>query len=489
MLTPAEELGLGGLGLDSRVRQSIFALGSGRTLELMERMREEATRRHLTYLRGGVPETIHVFLRPVAVMPDQMAYLHFVSLTILNAVKRLPDLYLADEAIRRLLPLTEAEESWLRDSWGPSQRDINPVLGRLDAMVEFTSPMWKDSLRFVEPNLCGVGGLHLGPTCEGLLADIMIPVLSELDPALSLEVGSDSRELFIQEIIEHLEAIGRQGETICFIEPKYAGDGPDEQAALADYFHERHGLTILHADPSELALVDGEVTYEGRVIDMAYRDYEVRDLLALERERQIDIEPIRVLFRQNRIMSSVAGDFDHKSCWEILTDPELTRRHFNADERQVFRRHILWTRMVAERMTLLPDGDVGDLLPFIRKERDRLVLKPNRSYGGEGVLIGHLSSVADWDDALDNALKRPGEWVVQRLAHIPVSEFPVQAADGSVHIEPFYTVMGFLPTKYGLAIFGRASQKQVINVAQRGGMLGVLLGPHPTRLIGPGGTR
>jgi len=41
---------------------------------------------------------------------------------------------------------------------------------------------------------------------------------------------------------------------------------------------------------------------------------------------------------------------------------------------------------------------------------------------------------------------------------------------------PLYTVMGFAPTKYGLAILGRASQKQVVNVAQRGGLCGVMLG-------------
>ena len=61
-------------------------------------------------------------------------------------------------------------------------------------------------------------------------------------------------------------------------------------------------------------------------------------------------------------------------------------------------------------------------------------------------------------------------------------------SDGSVHIEPFYTVMGFAPTKYGLSILGRASQKQVVNVAQRGGMCGVLVGRPPGRLVGPSAT-
>jgi hypothetical protein len=45
--------------------------------------------------------------------------------------------------------------------------------------------------------------------------------------------------------------------------------------------------------------------------------------------------------------------------------------------------------------------------------------------------------------------------------------------------------MGFAPTRYGLSILGRASQKQVVNVAQRGGMCAVLLGRPRARLHGP----
>jgi hypothetical protein len=74
---------------------------------------------------------------------------------------------------------------------------------------------------------------------------------------------------------------------------------------------------------------------------------------------------------------------------------------------------------------------------------------------------------------------------VQQLASIPVNEFPVIGDDGTVHSEPFYTVMGFAPSKYGMAILGRASQKQVVNVAQRGGMCVVGIGNPPGRLIGP----
>ncbi len=484
MLTPAEELGLSGLGLASRVRKAFHKLPEASVVALVGRIREEAFRRRLVYLRDGAPDAVNVLPCPLTVLPDQLAYIHFVSLTIHNALKRLPDLYTQDVAVRELLRLLPEEDEWLGKYWTPAVRENNPVFGRLDAMIDFTSPMWKDTLRYVEPNMSGIGGLHLVPTCEAIVGDVVVPALRQVDPQLQLEVGKDIRELLMQDLLDHLEALGRKGHNVCFVEPKYAGSGPDEQEALAQYFHDRHGLRVMHADPAELTRKGDDVYYQDVVVDLAYRDYAVYDLVALERGG-VDVEPMRALFRQNRVVSSIAAELDQKSCWEVLTDPQFTTKYFSADERQVFRRHILWTRLLSDRRTELPHGKVGGLLEYARDERESLVLKPNRSFGGEGVVLGPALSQAEWDAALDKALADKDRWVVQQLAHIPVYEFPVVGPDGTVHIEPFYTVMGFAPSKYGLAILGRASQKQVVNVAQRGGMCAVMVGRSPARLMGP----
>jgi hypothetical protein len=289
----------------------------------------------------------------------------------------------------------------------------------------------------------------------------------------------------MHEVQDHLESIGRPARHVCFVEPKYARSGPDEQDELARYYHDHYGLKVLHADPSELRLRDGEVYYGDDVVDLAYRDYAVSDLIDLGREG-VDVEPMRALFRQNRVISSIAAEVDQKSCWEVLTDPQLTHKYFSADERQVFRRHILWTRLVSDRATLLPDGRTGGLLDYVRRERESLVLKPNRDYGGHDVLIGPLLSADEWEVAVERALADAERWVVQQLASIPVSLFPVAGPDGSVNMEPFHVVLGFAPSKYGLAILGRASQKQVVNVALRGGMCAIMIGHAPGRLYGPG---
>jgi hypothetical protein len=484
MLTPAEEMGLSGLNLASRVRKAFYQIPEETVVRMIQRIREESTRRHLIYLRDGQVDTIRVLPLPLTMLPDQLAYLHSVCLTVQNALKRLPELYLQDPEIRELLRLLPEEEKWLEDCWGPSQRENNPVFARLDAVVDFTSPMWKNSLCFLEPNLSGIGGLHLVPTCEQILADVVMPVLESQDDRLRLELGQDIRELLMQDVLDHLDALGRKGRNVCFVEPKYAGSGPDEQEELAQYYHNRYGTKVLHADPAELTLRGDEVYYNGDRVDLVYRDYAVADLIALE-QQGVDIEPMRTLFRQNRIISSIAAELDQKGIWEILTDPRFTQKYFTADERQAFRRHVPWTRLLSDRQTILPDGLTGGLLDFVRREQEILVMKPNRAYGGEGVTIGPAVKQAEWESALERALADKERWVVQRLASIPVNVFPVIGPDGGVHVEPFHVVMGFAATRDGVAILGRASQKQVVNVALRGGMCGVMIGHAPGRLYGP----
>jgi uncharacterized circularly permuted ATP-grasp superfamily protein len=184
---------------------------------------------------------------------------------------------------------------------------------------------------------------------------------------------------------------------------------------------------------------------------------------------------MRALFRENRVISSIAAELDHKSCWEVLTDPDIAGRYFSEEERRVFQHHVLWTRVLADRRTTLPRGEIGDLLPFARQEREWLVLKPSRGYGGEGVTIGQTLSQAEWEAAIDAALADPEVWVLQRLAAIPVLEVPALSPDGTLQPEPFYHVMGYASGPEGIAILARASQRQVVNVAQRGGMAAVMI--------------
>lgn len=466
--------GLQAAHLAARVRQALYHLPGDELAQAFHRMREGAIARHMDYFMDGVVHTIRVFPCPITLLPEQVEYVHQVVRTLHGALARMPELYVADPAVRGILLLEPEEEAWLRECWTPAVRARNPVFGRLDALVDYTSPVWKDTLKFIEPNLTGIGGLHLIPSVEEIMDEVIVPLILARDPGLAIRRAADARELLVREITTHLNAIGRPGGRVCFVEPKYELEGIDEQRRLVDYLEGRHGIEAVHADPSELRMRDGEVVYEGIEVDLVYRDYGVLDLIEVEGEG-VDVTPMRTLFRENRVISSIGAELDHKSCWEILTDPEIASRYFDDEACRCFQRHVLWTRVLSDRRTTLPAGDTGDLLEFARQSRETLVLKPSRGYGGDGIVIGQTVDSAEWDRALDAALADPELWVVQRLAQMPVLEVPTLAADGTLHPEMYYHVMGFASDSDGLAILARASQRQVVNVAQRGGMAAVMV--------------
>ena len=489
ILSPSETLGLAGSSLDSRVRRAAGHISDPTFSHISKRMRDDVLLNELTYERDGKMEPIPVMLRPLLAMNEQMAYVHHVCQRLTEALKRLPALYLNVEKIRKIIAITEGEEAWLRDTWTPQHDRMNTVYGRLDAVCDFTAAGWQDTLHFMEANLSGVGGINYSPLAEQLVMRDIVPTLLAHDPGLRIELPRDQRDLFIQVLIDHSRALGRSGCRLSFVEPKYAEDGINEQSVLSGYLAQKHGLTITHADPSELRIKDGDVYYGDTCVDVAYRDYETRDLIELEAELGKPLDAMRMLFKQNRVVSSLVGDFDHKSCWEILTDPAIAETYFSAEECRMFRRHVLWTRIVSDRSTTLPHNIDGDLLEYIRTHREVLVMKPNRSYGGEGVTIGPSTEQAAWDKLIEEAVQGAADpdssWVVQSITRLPISEFPIIGADGRVFSEPFYSVMGFAPTENGLGIMCRVSQKQVVNVAQHGGMAAVLVAHKPDELKVP----
>src|SRR5215208_3132555 len=89
MYTPAEEIGLSGQRLATRVQGAIDRIPANEMIELLRSIRREAEDRHLVYQRDGVDEIIRLLPCPITLRPDQLGYTHYVSQTVLNAMKRL----------------------------------------------------------------------------------------------------------------------------------------------------------------------------------------------------------------------------------------------------------------------------------------------------------------------------------------------------------------------------------------------------------------
>ncbi|HTJ47592.1 MAG TPA: hypothetical protein VL463_36090 [Kofleriaceae bacterium] len=422
----------------------------------------------------GEIRPVPIMARPRVIRPEQEQYFHKVCLDLTRAIEKLARMYVDDPRVRALLPFTEREERWLRDIWAKVGKQPQTVVARLDANADFADDDW-DKLHFFETNSVGVGGMYYAPACASIVMRTVVPAMQKQAPALVLKPQDDQRQLLLEQITVHARAIRKRRINTAFVQEKDAVGGPNEFPYLVDYF-KQNGIPAVLVDPRDLRMKGDEIYAGDLPVDILYRDAEIGEYIALE-EDGADVSALRQAFLNNQVVSSIAGEFDHKSTFEVLTTPELAE-HFTQKQQRIFRRHVLWTRIVRDVKTTGPDGEPIDLLPWLRRNKDRVVLKPNRSFGGMGIVVGPHVDLATWDDAMAEALHadaaETGGVVAQKYVDVKVKDFPV-LDDGSISLEEFYVVCGFLATPRGLGILGRASKKRVVNVGQKGGLTAVLV--------------
>ncbi len=389
-----------------------------------------------------------------------------------SALDRIVPLYLHNPQVRQIVPLEPYEDEWLRAANARKLQTPRTVFGRIDATATFAHPRWKDDFWFLEPNEIGIGGVYYIYGTMAMANEWVVPLLKEKIPAFQPRMANDPQRLLFLLMRRHARAIGRPLKRVALVEDCSEPEGTAEFSSVVQSFR-RWGLDAFVADPRQVKSRRGEITVRGKPVDLIYRDTELTEMAEMGgRDFSKKFSGMREAFIQNRGISSLAGEFDHKSCWELFTNPQFGH-YFTPAQRRLFQKHILWTRLLWERTTTDWNGKSVDLVACTQKNRARLVLKPNRAYGGEGVLFGWAVSQSRWDRALATALREPSQWIVQRAARVHEELFPEIRPNGRVKLEPFFAVTGFAATPDGMAVLGRFSEESVVNVSRRGGLIPV----------------
>ncbi|HEV8149973.1 MAG TPA: hypothetical protein VGP61_07280, partial [Gemmatimonadales bacterium] len=231
-----------------------------------------------------------------------------------------------------------------------------------------------------------------------------------------------------------------------------------------DYL-EALGLRCIVADVRECELVKGRLVAAGTPIDLIYKRVLIGELL----EREGLEHPIVRAVRSGSVcmVNPFRCKILHKKASLAVLSDERNAEWFDAAQRDAIARHIPWTRVVEERKTEFR-GERIDLLPWLARNRERLVLKPNDDYGGAGIVLGWEVADARWQEALQHALSEP--FIVQERIALPEESFP-SYADGElvfatriVDTAPF--VFG---GEYVDGCLTRVSTASLVNVTAGGG--------------------
>ena len=234
---------------------------------------------------------------------------------------------------------------------------------------------------------------------------------------------------------------------------------------FAEYFASQDFECVI-ADPRQLEYRNGQLLVDGITpIHLIYKRVLLSELVT---RGGLDHPVIRAV-REGAVcmVNPFRCKLLHKKASLAVLSDEANAAMFTADERRAIEHHIPWTRLVSERHTTYQGKEI-DLLPFISRNKDRFVLKPNDEYGGKGIVLGWEADQTQWDATLQTTRDEP--YIVQRKVSLPKEAYP-SLVEGQIYI--YDRLIDTNPyVWYGDYVSGcltRLSTVELLNVTAGGG--------------------
>jgi len=398
------------------------------------------------------------FLRPFFLSPEDEARVRAVAEKMAELGERVAAAALDDQALFNQFHLRESEERLARmhTGYGPAS-----TASRLDA---FLLP---DSLKFAEYNGESPAGSGYTETLSEIFREL--PVMKEFARSFEIHSYPLSAKLLDALIASYLDWGGTTRRPQMLIVDWREVPTWSEFEILKARF-EKMGVPVEIADPRDLVFDGKTLSANGKKIELVYRRVLINDILA----RPAECKALVDAYQANAVC--VANNFrckvPHvKAFFAVLTD-EQNAGMFSFDEREMIRRHVPWTRVVADVQTA-HYGEHIELLSFVRRERNKLVLKPSDEYGGSGVTLGWETDERAWDEAIGKAISASGgAWIVQERIPIRREVYPWVRPNGEVEFRDM--LVDFAPYLFRGKVAGfltRLSATGLANVTSGGGQV------------------
>jgi hypothetical protein len=403
------------------------------------------------------------FLRPFFLSPQDEERVRRVAEPIAAMAERVTMAALQDSSLFQQFHLRPEEERLARmtTGYGPAS-----TASRLDA---FLLP---DSLKFTEYN----GESPAGAGYSEAISEIFrqLPVMQDFAKKFEIHSYPLSAKLLDALVQSYVDWGGKSHRPqMAIVDWKEVPTWSEFEILKARF--EKMGVPVVLADPKELEFDGRRLAAKGKKIDLLYRRVLINDIVARPKECEAMVKA----YAAGAVC--VANNFrckiPHvKAFFAVLTDPKNAAL-FSAKEQDLIREHVPWTRVVEDVRTAYNGASI-ELLNYIRKNREQLVLKPSDEYGGVGVKLGWELDPKAWDKSLEMALpggkraEAQGCWIVQERIPISRREFPTIGAGGRVKFQNM--LVDFAPYLFRGKMAGfltRLSSSGLANVTSGGGQI------------------
>ena len=398
------------------------------------------------------------YLRPHFVTETDFARITRICETVWSAIQKVKDAAVDDETIVADLGLTEIERELV--AIDPGYKAVSPT-ARLDSFL--TSARYS----FVELNGESPAGIAYADAAYDIFSSL--PVMKEFAKHYNLRPLYGRQFMLDVLLRSYEEFLGHKPEH----RPRIAivdlpGVPTVSEFELFRDFFEGAGYPSVICTPQELEFRNHRLSVNGLEIDIVYKRLLVNEYLPVMSDYPALLNAYRA--RAICMVNSFRSKLIHKKAlFAVLTN----QRHaslFSPAELEAIRAHVPWTRTVRDERSDY-GGEEIDLLEYIRRNSERLVLKPNDDYGGHGITIGWNVEPSEWDEAIEAAVAN-GDYLVQERVPTARETFPALTDDGRVEFAEQLVDLDPLlfNGKVGSA-FTRLSYTELANVSSGGGMV------------------
>ena len=416
--------------------------------ELFARLADE--QRTLGLLHGE--RAVCPFLRPLVVTRAQYDAVGRAAQVLAGAFERLTEAALADEELLAELDPTAREARMARID--PGYR-YACVTSRLDAYLN------GDEFQFLEYNAENPAGIADQSQLERVL--FTLPHMREFLARYPHWLPRPHARL-LSTLLEVYREWGGAVERPQIAIVDWKGVSTESEFRILQDYFTAEGYPTTIADPRSLTFDGAHLCAGAFRIDILYKRVVIHEFL----ERFDETHPLSRAYAERKVcmVNPFRAKLAHKKLgFAILSDPAYAHL-FTPAQLEAIRLHIPWTRRVRSGLTTF-DGGEGDLVEILRRERVRLVLKPNDDYGGAGVLIGWETNAADWERAITHALA--ASYVVQERAPVRKVRMQVFSERGLAREEMFVDFNPYLFRGEAEGALVRLSASSLCNVSSGGG--------------------
>jgi hypothetical protein len=420
---------------------------------VLEKLQRAMRAQRLVY--GDRP--IGVSLRPHLLERRQFELLARTAELVTSALEKVAAAAMRSPALMAQLGLSEAEQKLASIDSGFSRAAIT---SRMDGFVR------EDKISFVEYNAENPSSLSDQEGIDRVLSELR--VMSIFAQRYRLRAFSPTQKLLETLLAAYREWGGTGTPRIAIVDWRNLPTA-NEFVLLQRHFL-RCGVPTIICSPDDLEHSRRKLRCGDFEIDLVYKRVIIHEFVA----RYDETHPLvrACINRDVCLVNPFRCKVLHKKAsFEMLTD-ESHQSWFSAPERDAIARSVPWTRRMGDRRTTYQARAI-ELPEFVRRNRSRLVLKPNDDYGGHGVSIGPRLDQRQWEDAIAVALS--ADYVVQEAIELCLEEFPIFSKSGW-NLQPmFVDTNPFLFSGKVCGAMVRLSNSPVVNVTSGGGETGFLV--------------